>query len=79
LIGIIIMAPKKVMKGSPKRGVMGNPTDPRPEIVDESFNPSDLSTEEVPFDGVGSHQPVATTATTTMDQFDDDDDDDVSP
>ena len=41
----------------------------------ESVNPADLSTEEVPFDAVGSQQPVATTATITMADFDNDDDD----
>jgi hypothetical protein len=43
--------------------------------VVESVNPADLSTEEVPFDAVGSQQPVATTATITMADFDNDDDD----
>jgi hypothetical protein len=75
------MAPKKVAKGALKRGERGNLTSPRPEIVVESVNPADLSTEEVPFDAVGSQQPVVTTATITMADFDhdDDDDDDVSP
>jgi hypothetical protein len=41
--------------------------------------PADLSTEEVPFDAVGSQQPVGTTATITMADFDDDDNDDVLP
>jgi hypothetical protein len=76
LIVIIIMAPKKVTKGAPKRGGRGNPNGPCPKIVAESVNPADLSTEEVPFDAVGSQQPAATTATTTMVQDDDDDDDD---
>jgi hypothetical protein len=75
LIVIITMAPKKVTKGAPKRAEKGNPTGPCPEIVAESVNPADLSTEELPFDAVGSQQPVATTATMTMVQFDDDDDD----
>jgi hypothetical protein len=70
----------KVTKGALKRGERGNPTGPRPEIVVESVNPADLSTEEVPFDAGGSQQPVGTTATITMADFDDDDDDDdVSP
>jgi hypothetical protein len=77
LIVIIMMAPKKVTKGALKRGERGNPTGPRPEIVVESVNPGELSTEEVPFDAVGSQQPVGTTATITMADFDDDDD--VSP
>jgi hypothetical protein len=75
LIVIIIMAPKKVTKEAPKRGERGNPTGPCPEIVVESVNPADLSTEEVPFDAVGSQQPVVTTETITMADFDDDEDD----
>jgi hypothetical protein len=63
LIVIIIMAPKLAHA-------------PRSEIVVESVNPADLSTEVVPFDAVVSQQPVATTATITMADFDDDDDDD---
>jgi hypothetical protein len=69
------MAPKKVTKGALKRGERSNPTGPRPENVVESVNPADLSTEEVPFDAVGSQQPVATSATITMADFDKDDDD----
>ena len=72
MIVIIIMAPKKVAKGALQCGERGNPTGPRPEIVVESVNPADLSTEEVPFDAVGSQQPVGTTATITMADFDDD-------
>jgi hypothetical protein len=51
-----------------------------PRLLWNRINPADLSTEEVPFDVVGSQQPVGTTATITMADFDDDDDDDdVSP
>jgi hypothetical protein len=76
LIAIIIMAPKKVTRGALKRGEKGNPTGPHPDNKVESVSPADLSTEEVPFDAVGSQQPVATTAKITMADFDDDDDDD---
>jgi hypothetical protein len=48
------MIPKKVTKRAAKCGERGNPNGPRPEIVAESVNPADLSTEEVPFDAVGS-------------------------
>jgi hypothetical protein len=75
LIVIIIMAPKKVTKGALKHGERGNPTGPLPKIVVESVNPADLLTEEVPFDAVGSQQPVGTTTIITMADFDDDDDD----
>jgi hypothetical protein len=75
LIVIIIVAPTKVTKVAPKHAEKENPTGPRPKIVAKLDNPADLWTEEVPFDAVGSQQPVATTATTTTVQFDDDDDD----
>jgi hypothetical protein len=73
LIVIIIMAPKKVTKGAPKRGEKVNPTDLRPKIVVETVNSPALSVEEVPFDAVDSPQLAVTTAATTMAQDDDDD------
>jgi hypothetical protein len=60
------MTPKKVTKGAPKHGGKVNPTGPYPEIVVEMVNPADLSTEEVPFDAVGSQQLAGTTTTKTM-------------
>jgi hypothetical protein len=57
------MAPKKVMKGAPKRGEKVNPTDTRPTIVVETVNSLDVSVEEVPFDAVEAPQAAASTAT----------------
>jgi hypothetical protein len=59
------MAPKKVVKGAPKRGEKVNPTDIRPKIVVGTVNAPDVSVEEVPFDAVEAPQAAATTATTT--------------
>jgi hypothetical protein len=75
LIVYIIMAPKKVTKGVPKRGEKVNPTDPHPKIVVEMVNSPELPVEEVPFDAIDSPQQAATTAA----QHDDDDDDDDVP
>jgi hypothetical protein len=69
------MAPKKLTKGSPKRGEKVNPTDPRPKIVVETVNSPELPVEEVPFDAIDSPQPAVTTAATTEAQNDVDDDD----
>jgi hypothetical protein len=62
---VVIMAPKKVAKGAPKRGEKINPTDTRPKIVVETVNSPDVSVEDVPFDTVEAPQAAATTATTT--------------
>jgi hypothetical protein len=62
---VVIMAPKKVVKGDPKRGEKVNPTDTRPNIVVETVNSPDVLVEEVPFDAVEAQQAAATTATTT--------------
>jgi hypothetical protein len=69
------MAPKKVIKGAPKRGEKVNPPDTRPHIVVETVNSPELSVEEVPFDAVDSPKPAVTAAATKMAQDDDDDDD----
>jgi hypothetical protein len=61
---VVIMAPKKVTKGAPKRGEKVNTTDIRPKIVVETVNSSDVSVEEVPFDAVEAQQAAASTATT---------------
>jgi hypothetical protein len=42
LIVDIIMAPKKVTKGVPKRVEKVNPTEPRPKIVVETVNSPEL-------------------------------------
>jgi hypothetical protein len=62
---VVIIAPKKVVKGAPKRSEKVNPTDTRPKIVVETVNSPDVSVEEVPFDAIEAPQAAATTATTT--------------
>jgi hypothetical protein len=59
---VVVMAPKKVAKGAPKRGEKVNPTDTRPKIVVETVNSPDVSVEDVPFDAVEAPQAAATTA-----------------
>jgi hypothetical protein len=59
LIVVIIMAPKKVTKGAPKRGDKSNPTVTRPKIGLETVNSPEVSVEVVPFNAIDSPQPVA--------------------